>query len=434
MIWKGERRALVWITLLFLAAYFMPLASPVFHQAVFSALDLARWYAREHVILCLLPAFFIAGSIAVFLSPAAVIRYFGSTAPKWIAYSVASVSGTVLAVCSCTVLPLFAGIYRRGAGLGPAVTFLYAGPAINVMAIVLTFNVLGIQLGLARVVGAVVFAVIIGLIMHTLYRRQESERAAAPLPVPPSESSRPLGQTALHFLALVAILVFANWADPGRQGGVLATLYHYKWHLTALFGLLLAYSLVRIVRLRAAPVVAWAVAVTTLALLVPGQPALPFAAAVIGLALLLTYSPGEPQEWVRESWGFARQIMPLLAAGVLVAGFLFGSPTGGTGVIPPEWIEGLVGGNSLRANLVASMLGAVMYFATLTEIPILQGLLGSGMGQGPALALLLAGPALSLPNMLVIRTVLGTRKTLVFIVLVVIMATISGLLFGTIIG
>ncbi len=431
MSWKEERGSLLWILGFFLLAYFLPVGQPVFDRAVGEALALVRWYAREHVLLCLVPAFFIAGTIAVFVSQAAVVRYFGSDAKKWLAYLVASVSGTILAVCSCTVLPLFSSIHKRGAGLGPAIAFLYSGPAINILAIILTARILGPELGIARVVGAVGFSIIIGLAMQFLFRKEEKERAAAQVAVPVLEEPRPLWMTAGHFFILVAILVFANWGRPVTTSGLWWVLFHSKWLITALFGLLLALSLVRMLGLRPLPVTVAAVVVAAAALLFPAHPAVPFTLAVVLLSVLLAVTGGEPREWLASSWGFARQILPLLAAGVLVAGLLLGGPEPGSrGIIPNAWIAGLVGGNSFGANLAASLAGAFMYFATLTEVPIVQGLLSSGMGKGPALALLLAGPALSLPNMLVIRSVIGTRKTLAFVGLVVVMATLTGLLYG----
>jgi uncharacterized membrane protein YraQ (UPF0718 family) len=431
MRWKEEYRSLLWIIGFFLLAYFLPVGRQVFDRAVGQALLLLKWYAREHVLLCLVPAFFIAGTIAVFVSQAAVVTYFGAGARKWLAYLVASVSGTILAVCSCTVLPLFSSIHKRGAGLGPAIAFLYSGPAINILAIILTARILGLELGVARVVGAVGFSILVGLSMQFLFRREEHERIAGLPAVPVLEGSRPLWLTAGHFFILVAILVFANWGRPDVAGGPWWLLYQVKWLLTGLFGLLLAVSLVRMLGMRPLPVTAAAVVVTVAALLFPAHPAVPFTIAVMLLSVLLSLSEGESQEWLAASWGFAKQILPLLAAGVLVAGFLLGGPEGGNrGIIPNEWVARLVGGNSLRANVAASLAGAFMYFATLTEVPIVQGLLSGGMGKGPALALLLAGPALSLPNMLVIRSVIGTKKTVTFVSLVVVMATLTGMLYG----
>ena len=418
---------------LFLFAFFLPMQNDQFRQSVFDALALTKWYAQEHVLLCLVPAFFIAGTIAVFISQASVIKYFGAGAKKWISYAIASVSGSILAVCSCTVLPLFSGIHKRGAGLGPAIAFLYSGPAINILAIILTARVLGIRLGIARVIGAVVFAIVIGLIMHYLYRKEEREKAAAQLAMPQEEDGRPFWQTAFHFVVLVGILVFATWGEPAHDAGFWAWMYAHKWMLVILFSLLLMYSLVRILEIGWWQVGLGAAVVLVTGVLFPGHSQLTFSVAVIALGIILSVNPGEPAEWMSETWTFTKQIMPLLGAGVLVAGFLLGMPGSNGGIIPDQWIASLVGGNSLSSNFFASIVGAFMYFATLTEIPILQGLISNGMGQGPALALLLAGPAVSLPNLLVIRSVIGTQKTSVFFVLVVIMATISGMIFGVII-
>lgn len=430
MNWKEEYKPLLWILGFFLLAYFLPAGNEQFSGAVMEGLRLTRWYARKHVLLCLVPAFFIAGTIAVFISQAAVIKYFGASARKWLSYLVASVSGTILAVCSCTVLPLFAGIHKRGAGLGPAITFLYSGPAINILAIILTARILGMELGVARVVGAVSFSVVIGLIMHLIYRREEKEKAQSELSLPGQKDGRPLWQTAFHFFVLVGILIFATWGKPEGTQGLWHYIYSLKWWLVSSFGILLAVSLITILHIKPGQVLLSAVPVIITALIFTNHPVIPFVTAVITLSILLSLSEGEPREWISSTWGFTKQILPLLAAGVLVAGFLLGSPEGGQGIIPNRWIAMLVGGNSVFSNFFASVVGAFMYFATLTEIPILQGLLASGMGKGPALALLLAGPALSLPNMLVIRSVIGTQKTVVFVSLVIIMATISGLFYG----
>ena len=415
----------------FLAIFYMPIGTERFDSAILEAFYLARWYAQEHVLLCLIPAFFIAGAIAVFISQASVMKYLGTGANKVLAYGVASVSGSVLAVCSCTVLPLFAGIYKMGAGLGPASAFLYSGPAINVLAIVLTAAVLGPELGLARAVGAVVFSIVIGLLMAFFFRKEERERASMNAAMPREEEGRPLWQTTLYFASMVGILVFANW---GRStGGASAFIYQNKWVFTSLFAVALAVILVRWFRVNAGYMAIAAAAVAALAFAFQGNPAVPFTAGVILLILILVKGTGESRDWLEQTWGFTQLIVPLLFAGVLVAGFLLGRP-GEEGLIPSGWIAGSVGGNSLMANLFASVVGAFMYFATLTEIPILQGLLGAGMGKGPALALLLAGPALSLPNMLVIYSVLGMKKTSVFVALVITMATISGWIFGFMMG
>ena len=433
MNWSKEWKPLAWIVGAFLVCFYLPIGGARFDNAVMESLHLVKWYAQEHVLLCLVPAFFIAGAIAVFVSQASVMKYLGANAPKVLAYGVASVSGTILAVCSCTVLPLFAGIYRMGAGLGPATAFLYSGPAINVLAIILTARILGLQLGIARAVGAVTFSVIIGLLMHFIFRKEEREKAKAAAAMPEAEADRPLWQNVLYFASMVCILVFANWGKPGQPEGLWHVIHAWKWAFTAAASLGLGVILVAWFGVRWWKVLGTGFVVGVSALIVPHQPLLPFTLGVLGLSFITNTDGEGMQSWFLSTWTFAKQILPLLLFGVLVAGLLLGRP-GEEGVIPSEWVASLVGGNSLWANLFASVVGAFMYFATLTEVPILQGLIGNGMGQGPALALLLAGPALSLPNMLVIRSVLGTKKTVVFVLLVIVMATISGMLFGLIAG
>lgn len=431
MSWKQEWRPLLWITAIFLIFFYLPLGWPRFDQAVMESLHLAKWYAQEHVILCLIPAFFIAGAIAVFVSQASVMKYLGATAPKVVAYGVASVSGTILAVCSCTVLPLFMGIYRMGAGLGPAAAFLYSGPAVNVLAIIMTARILGLELGIARAVGAIVFSIVIGLAMHFIFRKEEAEKALAAAVLPEAEVDRPLWQNGLYFASMVAILVFANWGKPELTSGFWYVLYVWKWVLTGISALSLGVMLILWFSVPFWKVLFTALLTGLAAFLAPHEPMIPFIVAVLGLAAITNTGNEALQSWFSSTWAFAKQILPLLLFGVLAAGLLLGRP-GEEGLIPSAWIARLVGGNSLWANFFASVVGAFMYFATLTEVPILQGLMGSGMGKGPALALLLAGPALSLPNMLVIHSVLGTKKTTVFVLLVIVMATISGLLFGLI--
>jgi uncharacterized membrane protein YraQ (UPF0718 family) len=417
----------------FAAFFWLPVGWPRFDGAVTEALALTRWYAREHVLLCLVPAFFIAGAVASFVSQAAVMKYLGPRAPKMVAYGVASVSGTILAVCSCTVLPLFAGIHTMGAGLGPATAFLYSGPAINVLAIVLTSSVLGAKLGAARAVGAVLFALVVGGLMAVIFRRSEQDRVDAAMTLPEPEGVRPLGQIAIFFAAQVAILVFANWARPEDPSGAWFAIWRAKWWLTSAGAVLLGMTLVRWYSLAAWKAVAIGVATAILALTRPEHPELAFTAGVIGLAAVTARDQGELGQWFASSWGYAKQILPLLLGGVLIAGLLLGRP-GQEGLIPSGWVETAVGGNGVAATLFASVAGAFMYFATLTEVPILQGLIGAGMGPGPSLALLLAGPALSLPNMIVIASVIGWKKTSVYIGLVVVMATVSGLIYGTFIA
>jgi len=432
MNWKEQYKSFLWILGFFLFAYFMPIEKESFSTAILSAFDLAKWYAQEHVLLCLVPAFFIAGVIAVFISQASVVKYFGAKAKKWKAYLVAAGSGTILAVCSCTVLPLFSSIHKRGAGLGPAIAFLYSGPAINILAIILTARILGLELGIARVIGAVSFSVVIGLIMEFIYRKEEKEKADLQLAMPDVEEARPFWQTALHFFILIGILVYVNWGKPDTTEGFWYFMFANKWFITSIFAIGFAFSMIYIIKVKKIYVILGTIAVIISSIFFYHNPIIPFIVGVIATTISLTFSEDEPNQWLGETWGFAKQIMPLLAAGVLVAGFLLGSSNGKPGIIPNEWIANLVGGNSLFSNFFASITGAFMYFATLTEIPILQGLINSGMGKGPALALLLAGPALSLPNMLVIRGVIGTQKTVVYVSLVVIMATITGLIYGAI--
>jgi hypothetical protein len=505
---RREIKTLAWMVAILAGLFFLPVASERFRQAVFEALHLVRWYAREHVLLCLVPAFFIAGAIGVFISQASVMKYLGARANKVVAYGVASVSGSILAVCSCTVLPLFAGIHRMGAGLGPAAAFLYSGPAINVLAIILTARILGPQLGVARAVGAIVFSVVIGLCMHWIYRKEEARKAQAGMAATEPEVTRPLWKNAIFFSLMIGVLVFANWGSPGSwvysppgdepvrvdiaeapfdpheeqatytlrvestgermrvdadtflarrepAGGVWSTLWRSKWVITAVFAAGFGTVLVLWVGAAWWKVVASAGAVALAALLIPegGLWVLaPFTVGAACVAIVLGATPGEGRDWLGQTWGFAKQIAPLLLAGVLVAGFFLGRP-GHAGLIPPKYVQMLVGenpdtflsmtgwaGSSMEqvvrgawpvwTNFFASIFAALMYFATLTEVPILQGLIGAGMGEGPALALLLAGPALSLPNMLVIAGVLGARKTAVFVSLVVVMATISGMIYG----
>jgi len=430
MEWKREWKPLAWIISIFIACYYLPVGSGRFDNAILEALHLVKWYAQEHVLLCLVPAFFIAGAIAVFVSQASVLKYLGAKANKVLAYGVASISGSILAVCSCTILPLFSGIYKMGAGLGPATAFLYSGPAINILAIILTARILGPELGFARAIGAIVFSIIIGLLMHFFFRKEEGEKAAAQAVMPEPEVTRPLWQNIVYFAAMVGILIFANWGKPDEPTGIWNAIYTNKWLITSLFSAALGIILMLWYHLPMWQVIAAGLPAVILAFLFSGHPTLAFVAGVLGLSVLISPREDETGEWFRESWGFAKQILPLLLFGVLVAGILLGRP-GGEGLIPSEWVSRAVGGNSIISNFAASFAGAFMYFATLTEVPILQGLIGNGMGQGPALALLLAGPALSLPNMLVIRSVMGTKKTIVFVSLVVVMATVSGVIFGS---
>jgi hypothetical protein len=429
--WKQEWKPLTAILAVFIAFYYLPTESPRFSGAVSEALYLTKWYAQEHVLLCLVPAFFIAGAIGAFVSQASVMKYLGARANKILSYGVASVSGTILAVCSCTVLPLFAGIYRMGAGLGPASAFLYSGPAINVLAIILTARILGLELGVARAVGAIVFSVVIGLLMHFIFRKEEADRVNAEMALPVPEVTRPLWQTALYFAAMIAILVFANWAKPIDQTSIWMWIYSIKWLITGVAAALLALMLVTWFGFNKWQMTSVGAITILAALLFSEHPAVSFSVGALGLAIVAARSKGEAGEWFSQTWGFAKQILPLLLIGVLLSGLLLGRP-GHEGLVPSDWISSSVGGNSIWANLFASVVAAFMYFATLTEVPILQGLIGAGMGKGPALALLLAGPALSLPSMLVLRSIMGTKKTIVYIGLVIVMATVTGVMYGAI--
>jgi uncharacterized membrane protein YraQ (UPF0718 family) len=382
---------LLGLAAVFVAIYFIPWNAPRVTTGILEGFQMLGEYARQHVLLCLVPAMFIAGAIGVFMNQQAVMKYLGPKAPKPVAYAVASISGAILAVCSCTVLPLFKGIYKKGAGLGPAISFLYSGPAISIIAITMSFQVFGWKLGLARTVGAISFAVIIGLLMHLIFRKEDEARLADErlFKAPLDEGGRKLWQTVVYIGSMIGILIFVNWASSKGSSAAWDAIYRAKYFITGAFALVLIYALVR-----------W-------------------------------FKKHELAEWGGATRDFALQILPLLFGGVLVSGFFLGRP-GHEALIPNEWIAGLVGGNSILANFIAAISGAFMYFATLTEVPIVQGLLGSGMGQGPALALLLAGPSLSLPSMLVINAEIGFKKTFVYVSLVVIMSTLAGLLFGMI--
>lgn len=386
---------LLGVAAVFAAIYFIPWDAPRVSGAVLEGFQMLGEYARQHVLLCLVPAMFIAGAIGVFLNQQSVMKYLGPKAPKALAYGVASVSGAILAVCSCTVLPLFKGIYKKGAGLGPAISFLYSGPAISIIAITMSFRVFGWKLGLARTVGAISFSVIIGLLMQLIFRKEDETRLAderlfsARTGGPFDEGGRKLWQTVVYIGSMVGILIFVNWASSKGTSAAWDAIYRAKYVITGAFAVILVYAILR-----------W-------------------------------FRKDEVAGWGAATRDFALQILPLLFGGVLVSGFLLGRP-GHEALIPNAWITGLVGGNSVFANFFAALSGAFMYFATLTEVPITQGLIGSGMGQGPALALLLAGPSLSLPSMLIINAEIGFRKTFVYVALVVGMSTLAGLIFGAI--
>ncbi|MGI6417708.1 MAG: permease [Thermoguttaceae bacterium] len=435
---KRELGILTALVVVFLLAYFLNFTDSKIQNAIMEAFYMLQWYVRYHTLACVVPAMFIAGAIATFFSKEAVLRHLGPRANKVEAYSVASVSGTVLAVCSCSVLPMFAGIYRVGAGLGPASAFLYSGPAINVMAIFLTARVLGYDLGIARVIGSVVFAVVIGLIMAVIFRKDEEERTAAVMQLPePPPAKRSLAQTTLYFVCMIAFLVFSDWANPSQtviektdgtrmQVAVLIrTSETYRVQLEEPLGDLKKGAKLMLNRSEIASEtdstpdnykwVAWVYHHRW------------YFAGVCFLAVLAMvfrwFDREELNDWMAQTWSFSKSIIPLLFGGVLVTGFV-------GALIPEHVVASWVGGDSFRANLVASMIGAMWYFATLTEIPILEALLGLGMGRGPALALLLAGPALSLPSIAVIYSVVGFKKTFTFCLLTVVMSAIVGMIFG----
>ncbi len=429
MNFKTEWKPFTILLGLFLFFYFVPFDNERVNSSIIEGFHLVSWYVQEHVILCLIPAFFIAGAIAVFISQASVMKYLGAKSNKVLSYGVASVSGSILAVCSCTVLPLFAGIYRMGAGLGPATTFLYAGPAINIMAIVLTARVLGLEIGIARAVGAILFSIFIGLAMHFIFIKEEKEKIKSQMALPVEEVTRPLWKNAIYFGLMVAMLVFATWGKPDDTNSVWNFIFLYKWIITGLLGLAFTTILAFWFNLPKGPLAIVVLITLGLSYFFSDMPLIAFSASFVGLSIIISGRKDESGEWFEETWGFTKQIMPLLFGGVLIAGMLLGRP-GHEGLVPSEWIADNVGGNSVSSNLFASVIGAFMYFATLTEIPILQGLIGNGMGKGPALALLLAGPALSLPNMFVIKSIMGLKKTIVFIVLVIVTATVTGLIYG----
>jgi hypothetical protein len=430
---KEEWRKLGWIVGLFLIAYLLPLGSPQVKEAIYEAFRLLQWYAREHTLACVVPALFIAGAITTFLSQASVMRYLGPKANMLLAYSVASVSGCVLSVCSCSVLPMFAGIYSLGAGLGPATAFLYSGPAINVLAIFLSARVLGLDIGVARAVGAIVFAVVIGLLMALIFRKEEKEKSAALLHMPETGGpQRPLWKTSLYFLCMILFLVFSDWFNPGIATVTLQDGSEIKVHVRYETKDNLTLQLydeggetMQEVRTYDRSEIKAIEPVPSLTLSI--HKIRWYMAGVMFLAILAMVYAWFPREevlqWMSATWDFTKMLVPLLYGGVFLVGFI-------TVFIPEREVALLVGDNSLTSNFIASVVGALFYFATLTEVPITEMLMKLGMAKGPALALLLAGPALSLPSMLVIRSIMGTKKALVFIALVVVMATVTGILFG----
>ncbi len=420
----------------FLVAYYLPLSDPKISGAIVEAFKLLQWYARNHTLACVVPAMFIAGAIITFLSQTSVMKYLGPNSNKVLAYSVASVSGTILAVCSCSVLPMFAGIWKLGAGLGPASAFLYSGPAINVLAIFLTARVLGFSIGLWRAVGAIVFAFLVGLGMALVFRREEQAKAQAALQMPePPAPKRRLWKTTLFMVCMVAFLIFSDWFNPGDavvrkidgtaiRGVVLQEMHDevmiqvQETTAIARAGDRLVLPKPQIARIE--EVRSWVMDVYHVRW---------YLAGLMGLAVVLMswrwFERQELKEWMQNTWTFAKMIVPLLFGGVFVVGFV-------SALLPDKQIGQLVGDNGLRSNFIASIVGALFYFATLTEVPITQALMEHGMAKGPVIALLLAGPALSLPNMIVIWRLMGGAKTAVFCGLIVVVATITGTIYGAI--
>ncbi len=429
---KQELKILSILIAIFAGLYFLPVGTKRFDNALFEALYLTKWYSQEHVIMCLIPALFIAGGISVFVSQNSVMKYLGGTAKKSVAYLVAALSGTILAVCSCTILPLFTGIYKRGAGLGPAIAFLYSGPAISVLSIILTANVLGAEMGIARAIGAITFSVVIGLIMEFIFKN-DNKKIGTIKTIQGGEEKN-IKVTILFFFFIMMILIFVNFAKPQTNEGIWFLLFSYKWIISGFFAvsfltvLAMFYGYNKIIILLTA-----VLTIITGILFTHKEIAMVVFFTGITIASFVKTKnedfDTENKAWIESTWDFTKKILPLLLTGVFVSGFLLGR-VGHEGIIPSEFISSLVGGNSLFANFISSIIGAFMYFATLTEVPIIQGLMGSGMGKGPALALLLAGPALSLPSMIVIHGVLGMKKTAVFVSLVVVMSTITGFVYG----
>ncbi len=360
-----------------------------------SGIEALQEYLSAHVLTCLIPAFFIAGAIAVFVSKQSILKYFGANTKKYISYSIASISGAVLAVCSCTVLPLFTGIYKRGAGIGPATTFLFSGPAINILAIILTARVLGYDIGVARVIGAVTMSIVIGLLMALIFRKHDIENKNNTMfnGEDEPESNRPLKISILFFVLLVLILVIGA-----------ASSEYISW--------------------------------------VPKLAIVYLLTIFVSVILIFYYTKDEVKHWGMETWDLTKKILPILLIGVFVVGIIGGVaaffiPGSESSTAVGVAVSPYIGENSIFSCFLASVIGAILYMPTLLEVAIVGNLFGysSGlMGGGPALALLLAGPSLSLPNMIVIGRVMGVKKAMVFIVLVVIIATCVGFIYGSIGG
>ncbi len=416
-------------------------------------------YLAAHVLLCLVPAFIIAGFMSSMIPKEAITRYLGPKASKWISYPAASLGGFILAVCSCTILPLFAGIWKRGAGLGPAITFLFVGPAINILAITYTGATIGMDIAVARLVLSIAFGIAIGLIMAWMFRKEEAQRTvdmAAQGVFDGQVQVKPAVWVLFGLLIAVLIVgtlqiglltnVYARLTLPFEWGGglaqALATL-----NLTPQGALL-------IVMLVVIGVAAWkgfndifsgfnrwtyvAMAVIGLTILLAapkeevGSLVIGINGRLIGELILLaavvyvaarSFTRDELSGWIWETWKFVKQIFPLLIVGVFAAGVV-------KVIIPETWVRSLAGQNTIGANLIGVLFGVFMYFPTLVEVPVARMFLDLGMARGPLLAYLLADPELSLQSILVLNGVMGRKKVAIYVGLVAVMSTLAGYLFG----
>jgi uncharacterized membrane protein YraQ (UPF0718 family) len=438
MNWKTELKIFAALVIIFFVAYALPLNNPKIQAGIQEAFRLLQWYARNHTLACVVPALFIAGAITTFLSQSSVVRYLGANANPVLAYAVASVSGCVLAVCSCSVLPMFAGIYKLGAGLGPATAFLYSGPAINVLALFLSARILGLSIGVARAVGAIAFSVIIGVIMAMVFWKSEQAKTEAALQMPePEKPRRGISKTAIFLACMVLFLVFSDWFNPGNvivktvDGREFKAVVIHETKDDIRFQLEQDFESAKVGDKMKLPKTEIAQMQEQRTWVITVYHIRWYLAGLMALAVLIMawrwFERDEIRGWMQNTWQFTKLLVPLLYGGVFIVGFV-------SVLLPEKQVANWVGDNSLSANLVASVIGTFWYFATLTEIPITQALMKLGMHNGPALALLLAGPALSLPNILVIRRVMGNAKTIVFILLVVVMSTIVGISFGALSG
>ena len=426
-------------------------------------------YLAAHVLLCLLPAFFVAGGLTALVPSEAITRYLGRKAPKYISYPAAALGGFVLAVCSCTIMPLFAGIYKKGAGLGPAITFLFVGPAINILAMAYTGVALGMDIAVARIILSVVFGIGIGLIMALIFRKDDAARDTG--------ANQPFGGNAqvaksvwVFMLLLIALLIagtlqvdlltrsYAQVTLPIKGMDRFQEALYYLVPFDASRGEegVSAQGVILIGLLILIGVTAWfglngvdegysrwtwgSLGLIALTLIVAATRMVPHAG---GLDLLLTgkmfaviatlaglwfvahqyLDEYDVQEWLWETWRFVKQIFPLLIVGVFGVGVV-------RGLIRSEWIEALAGQNTVLANLVGVLFGVFMYFPTLVEVPIANMFLSLGMHRGPLLAYLMADPELSLQSILIIASVIGKTKAWVYVAWVTVFSTLAGLIYG----